>query len=371
MCAMKKRIGILTISHSLMNYGNRLQNYALQKTLAKLGYDSETVAYTPSYEGVLRPAGTVKKRSAFVRKFRAAAKRAIISAMAAYRAVVSFGKASTLEAKTAGFNEFIRTKLSWTDEKYTLGSDFSALDRKFDCLIAGSDQIWNPFWEGTQPVYFMEYVPPEKRTVYAASFGVQEIPEEMKEQFRKYLTQIPRISCREDRGCEIVEELTGKRPEHVIDPTFLLNREEWAEIEQRPSGVRIREPYVLVYFLGRITAEARHRIKALKRSGMSVIYLDKVLQVNTCFASPQEFLYLVNHAAAIVTDSFHGTAFAVIFNRPFTYCVSQRGAYMGSRLSSLFKMLGCSENTTDFTEINKAVLREQHKALEYLKAVLP
>ena len=252
-----------------------------------------------------------------------------------------------------------------------MGSDFSALDREFDCLIAGSDQIWNPFWEGTQPVYFMEYVPPEKRVTYAASFGVQEIPDDMKEYFRKYLKQIPRISCREDRGCEIVEELTGKRPEHVIDPVFLLKREEWAEMEQRPSGVRIREPYVLVYFLGKITAEARQQIKALRRSGMSVIYLDKILQVNTCFATPQEFLYLMNHAGMILTDSFHGCAFSIIFNRPFTYCASQRSAFMGSRLSSLFKMLGCSANTTDYTEINKVVFREQQKALAYLKSVLP
>ena len=85
---MSKRIGILTISHSLMNYGNRLQNYALQKTLAKMGYDAKTVAYTPSYAGVLRPASMAKERSAFVRKFRAMVKRAIISTMAAYRSVI-------------------------------------------------------------------------------------------------------------------------------------------------------------------------------------------------------------------------------------------------------------------------------------------
>lgn len=120
------------------------------------------------------------------------------------------------------------------------------------------------------------------------------------------------------------KSLPGKKAEHVIDPTFLLNREEWAEMEQRPSGVRIREPYVLVYFLGRITAEARKQIKTLKRSGMSVIYLDKLYTVNTCFAAPQEFLYLVNHAGMILTDSFHGCVFSIIFNRPFTYCVSQR-----------------------------------------------
>ena len=86
--AVSQRIGILTITHSLMNYGNRLQNYALQKTLAKMGYDAKTVAYTPSYEGVLRPAMAEKKRSALVRKFRAMAKKAITSAMAAYRSVI-------------------------------------------------------------------------------------------------------------------------------------------------------------------------------------------------------------------------------------------------------------------------------------------
>ena len=86
---MSKRIGILTITHSLMNYGNRLQNYALQKTLAKMGYDAKTVHYTPSYEGrYLRPAMAEKKRSALVRRFRAMAKKAITSAIAAYRSVI-------------------------------------------------------------------------------------------------------------------------------------------------------------------------------------------------------------------------------------------------------------------------------------------
>ncbi len=77
MCVMTRRIGILTITNGLMNYGNRLQNYALQKTLAKLGYDAETVAYTPSYEGVVRPASICKERSAFVRALRGLAKKAI------------------------------------------------------------------------------------------------------------------------------------------------------------------------------------------------------------------------------------------------------------------------------------------------------
>lgn len=375
---MQRKVGILTITHSLMNYGNRLQNYALQKVLVKMGYDVKTVHYTPSYEHIHRPASTVSKRNILVRIFRRMlreSKRLALFAIRAYRVVKFCGKPSTPENKVSRFNEFIRTKIRWTEEEYTFGSNFSELDREFDCLIAGSDQIWNPYWEGTQPVYFMEYVPAEKRTAYAASFGVSSIPDDMKEQFSHYLKQIPRISCREDRGCEIVEELTGTRPEHVIDPVFLLSREEWAEIEERPSGVRISEAYVLVYFLGRISEQAKQHIKVHRRSGMSVIYLDRVSKLNTCFASPQEFLYLVNHAGMILTDSFHGCAFSIIFNKPFIYCERSldlgKEQDMSSRFSSLFNMLGCSKNMTDYTDINKAIHVEQQKALEFLRIALP
>lgn len=370
-----KRIGILTITHPVpksMNYGNRLQNYALQETLKKLGHDVKTVLYVCVYPP--RESRTVRAAKFFARPV----KRFLVSAARRmfheYRKAVLGSSRWGWHEKICGFDEFVRTKIRLTDEMYSIGSDFSRLDEEFDCMIAGSDQVWNPYWEGTQPIFFMEFVPPKKRIAYAASFGVGEIPDRMKEEYRRCLAQIPRISCREDMGCDLVEELTGKRPEHVLDPVFLMERQEWAELERCPAGMNLSEPYVLAYFLGATADEAKQKAASLRHSGLQVVYLDKCFEVNSCFASPQEFLYLVDHAQMVLTDSFHGCAFSIIFNTSFQHFVrkSHFGTKqdMNSRFTSLFRQLHCGAETSDFTEANRSILNERKKALAFMKSAL-
>ena len=366
---MSRRIGILTINVNLMNYGNRLQNYALQEILRKLGHDALTVDYTPVYPASSFSNITSEKKKA--NRFfplRMIPKKAV-------RRIVRFMNRYAYRKKIKSFNDFVRKKIKWTDEKYTLGSDFNALNDEFDFMIAGSDQIWNPYWEGTQPVYFMEFVPPEKRIAYAASFGVSEIPDDMRERYRAYMNQIPMISCREDTGCSIVENLTGKRPVHVLDPVFLLTKNEWSVIENKPSCCHfLRKPYVLVYFLGSISESANERIKSLRH----VIFLDRRDKFNSIFASPEEFVYLVSHAEMILTDSFHGCVFSLIFNKPFAYFdreVSGGNRDMSSRLSSLSRLINCriSEEgitSNDYPAINQILERERIKSMNFLEASL-
>lgn len=366
---MNKRIGILTINVNLMNYGNRLQNYALQEVLRKLGHDALTVDYTPSYPSSSFSYSTsVQKKSSRFFPLRMIPGKAV-------RLIVRFMNRYAYRRKIESFNDFVRNKIKWTNEKYGFDSDFSALNEEFDYMIAGSDQVWNPYWEGTQPVYFMEFVPPEKRIAYAASFGVSEIPDDMRERYRAYMKQIPRISCREDTGCDIVENLTGRRPEHVLDPVFLLSKDEWSAMEKEPSrSYSFGSSYVLVYFLGGISESANERIKSLKNA----VYLDRREKFNPIFASPEEFLFLVNHAEMIITDSFHGCVFSLIFNKPFAYFdreVSGGNRDMSSRLSSLSRLIQCriSEHgitSYDYPAINQILAREKIKSMNFLESSL-
>lgn len=373
-----KKCGILTINVSLMNYGNRLQNYALQCALGKLDCDVATVNYKPtypasSYEGakssnenerkdkIRDTVSLIKRRSLFVRN-RLANKD-----------------------KRRKFDKFIHQYICWTEHEYGIESDFSPLDREFDFLVAGSDQVWNPYWEGTQPIYFMQFVSESKRIAYAASFGVSSVPEELEEQYKIYMDGIPNVSCREDAGCDLVQKLTGKRPVQVLDPVFLLDRKEWERIEEKPKGIGTGKPYILVYFLGDITKENEEKIKQLqKEMGCWAIYLDRKDKINACFASPTEFLYLVHHARVVCTDSFHGSAFSIIYNKPLV-CFQRslnKGSTqdMSSRLTSLFNLFACNRYDSvlsvsemgemEYQKINRILAREKEKSIAYLSHAL-
>ena len=372
---MTRKIAVLTITHNSplrMNYGNRLQNYALQQTLIKLGHQVLTVDYKSVYPPREHKITTVHKRTFFERLRSLTAEKVIRKLR---DKILRIRNKAAYKHKLNSFDNFIRTNISWTEKKYSIDSDFSGLDSEFDYIIAGSDQIWNPYWEGTQPIYFMEFVPPEKRIAYAASFGVSEIPDDMRERYRAYMKQIPRISCREDTGCDIVENLTGRRPEHVLDPVFLLSKDEWSAMEKEPSrSYSFGSSYVLVYFLGGISESANEKIKSFKNA----VYLDRREKFNPIFASPEEFLFLVNHAEMIITDSFHGCVFSLIFNKPFAYFdreVSGGNRDMSSRLSSLSRLIQCriSEHgitSYDYPAINQILAREKIKSMNFLESSL-
>lgn len=371
----KIKCGILTINVDLMNYGNRLQNYALQQTLIKLGASPYTVNYKPSYpEKSYINLNPITVEKTHEQKFRDEIKQ--------IRCRLLFLRNRYARKKKAeNYKNFLQSRIIWTSENYSINSDFSKL-KAFDYMVAGSDQIWNPYWEGTQPIYFMEFMPEQKRIAYAASFGVFDIPEEMMDLYVRYLKAIPNISCREDRGCEIIEHLTGVRPLQVLDPVFLLCLAEWLTIEEKPKYFKKRKPYILVYILGDLSEEQSRKIKELKiRYGYDVIYLDQRDRFYSIFASPNEFLYLIHHAEVVCTDSFHGCAFSIVFNRPFV-CFQRtlnNGVVqdMSSRLVSMFRLFQCDRYDSvlsisemvnmEYKKINEIIRTEKEKSLLFLK----
>ena len=370
----KKKCGILTINVSLMNYGNRLQNYALQQILIKLGFSPYTINYTPTYTkfSYINSSQVITKKNC---KEKTNDRVNLIK-----RRIFFLRNRAAERKKRKGYENFIQTKIIWTKERYSMNSDFSQLEI-FDYMIAGSDQVWNPFWEGTQPIYFMGFISEQKRIAYAASFGVSDIPQEMVDQYKEYLEAIPNISCREDQGCEIVKDLIGRRTVQVLDPVFLLEQNEWVALEERPKCFRERAPYILVYFLGDLSEKSILQIKTLKKIyGFSIVYLDRKEKLGSIFASPTEFLYLVNHAAIVCTDSFHGCAFSIVFNKPFV-CFHRsldngKAQNMSSRLTSLFRMLKCDRYNSvlsneemghmDYTKINEIIREEKVKSIRFL-----
>ena len=363
-----KKCGILTISVGIMNYGNRLQNYSLQQVLENYGYEVRTVNYKPKYPEssyATVPVNKLKKYKTY-----------------ALKAIFYLRNKVLYREKSIKFNHFTTEKIHWTDEIYSIDSDFRCLSKEFDNIVCGSDQVWNPYWEGTQPFYFMQFMPFEKRVAYAASLGVESIPDDMKASYTDYFKNIKYISCREDRGVEIVNELGGIATQ-VLDPVFLINVDAWKKIEKRPEKLKT-DKYVLAYFLGDIERKTQQYLDKLRNQGYSVIYLDRKDKLNSIFASPVEFLYLVNHCKLLCTDSFHGCAFSIIFNKPFVCferSLNNGSAHsMNSRMTSLFNLFKCEERfasrlstdpfAMDYSTINKIIDKERKKSLEFLEVAL-
>lgn len=255
---------------------------------------------------------------------------------------------------------------------------------EYDFFVVGSDQVWNPKFKF--PGRFLEFVPREKRIAYAASITLTELPEDVQENYRKRISEIPYVSVREREGCDLVEKLTGKRPLQVLDPVFLLNSNEWREIAKRPFWLnqkKYERGYVLSYFLD---GEMPKKIKALaKKLGLPVINLLDMKNFNQYITGIEEFLYLIDHATLFCTGSFHGMAFALIFKCPFiVYRTKHLKDNRFSRIGSLLNLFNLSERTTnlkleidladplkiDFTRRDEVLPIERVKAFTFLAEAL-
>lgn len=364
------KCGILTISVGLMNYGNRLQNYALQEVLKKYAFDVKTIDYKPTYpEWSYDTIGKSYESKDTIKSW-------LMRKLLFLR-----NKKKTIDKKKA-FQRFVDEKIAWTNDTYGIDSDYALLQSEFDFIVVGSDQVWNPYWEGTQEIYFLDFMPDDKKLTYAVSFGVGEIPDNQRDLYSERVKNFKHVLCREDKGVEIVNQLGNTNATQVLDPVFLQNKEEWEMIEEKPIIKNINNDYILVYFLGNISEEYRKIIKKYKKElNISIIFLDRRDEVISCFALPQQFLYLVRNAKLVCTDSFHGCAFSLVMNTPFVAfdrsLDNGTKQDMSSRMKSLFNLFDCNDryyynlsnvNITnmDFCRINKIIEEEKKKSIDCL-----
>ena len=326
------------------NYGNKLQNYALSEILKKFFGICET--YLP--QSRINCEAHKAFNALLKRKFIYYIKRTSI-----------FVKFSVKNIPSKIYN---RKK-----EKPTI-----------DYIICGSDQIWNPFVVKEES--FGTFAPPEKRISFSASFGVSEIPESKKEFYKKHLNEMKAISVREQAGVEIVKELTGRDATLLVDPTMMLSKEEWQKVSKKPK-FSVPEKYIFTYFLGNVTDEMREFIdKVAKENDMQIINLEAKEPNNYWYRSgPSEFVWLIEHASIVLTDSFHGSVFSIINEAPFVvFDRVENIECMNSRIDTLLSTLKLEDRRFDKIDMNKLfekeyshvpeiLEREKKKAIEFLK----
>lgn len=299
-------VAIITICDN-DNYGNRLQNYALYKVISKFGFNSMTLWD--------KSENTVKKQ------IKLATKKILAINNLNYKRNIIFEK-------------FTRKHIS---NKYVDLDNLKQISNEFDYFIVGSDQIWNYNFGHAQDKDFLKFVDYKKTISYAPSFGISNIDDEWKNKIADGINHIKYLSVRENQGNKIIKELTNREAQVVLDPTLLLSKDEWCEIQKKPKKM-IKEKYILTYFLGEKTEKLKLEIKKIsKENNLEVINLCDIEDGNFYACGPSEFLYLFNHAELVLTDSFHACVFSMIFNKSFyVFDRNSKGMKsMNSRLDTL------------------------------------
>ena len=336
------KIGILTF-HCAHNYGAVLQCYALQETLKNMGHKVEVIDYRPDF--LLSPYKVWDiYRDKYYNYF---LKRLVLECLILPRRI----------AKRKVFDLFIQTKLCLTKEK--------TISPSFDAYIMGSDQIWNPqITNGIHKPYFGYFNFPKgnrKYIAYAASMEVSSLNQETKDFFTKALKNFDAISVREKTLANLLQPLTPQKIETVLDPTLLANPTMWDSIIKRPL---INNKYVLVYQVRydpntkRIAQSIANQIGAKVIEITALIYQEYKRNVYQC-CSPEEFLGWIKYADCIVTTSFHGTAFSIIFRKPF-YCLKLGKG--DTRAVSLLQELGLENRMVEKTSSPDCQLIDYQKA---------
>ena len=352
----KKRIGIVTITGS-SNYGNKLQNYAVQCILEKMGYIAETI---------------IDLRY----------KKNPMSWLTYYKQIIHFLTHIKYEPgahkKVLTFCWWSKRFIKWSPIKIHKIEDEQKLNSRYDGFLVGSDQIWGPYcpWDSSELAFFT-FAERHKRIAFAPSLGTDTFPKDRTEEYKTWLNGFNKLSIREIRGAEIIKSITGRDAEVLVDPTMLLTQKEWDVIAEK---TRIKNKYILIYTLGELTDEYSQYIRELSKQKSCQI-IDIMRDKRFAGGHPGTFVGLIKNAEYVVTDSFHGSVFSLIYHRPLII-LRRKGNEnaMFSRLENLMHLCNLKPDKTanerilplciNWTYVDSIIEREREKSIEYLKSAL-
>ncbi len=353
----RKNVAIVTWYHS-KNFGSQLQAYALYYVIKRFGFDVYMICLC---------------NHARLRKIY----YCILNSLP-HRIARLLNK--SVEEPSY---QFVKTYL---EEKSVPPQEFKS---GFDAVVCGSDQIWAP--NQFKPYYMLSIVPDKVNKIsYAASIGLENIPDDLVNDYKKYVGRINHVSVREDKGKELLEKKCGIESTVVLDPTLLVDKKEWDFIKREPD---IKRNYIFCYFL-----KKDHQYGSLvkdfaKQKEFTIIGVsdntDDALWMQLLShqqVGPCEFIGLIEGAKAVITDSYHGTIFSMLYHKPFILFErfnKEDNICQNSRIEQLKKYFGIDDrvvnpnliNQLDITPIDYskfepslAILRE--KSMRFLKDAL-
>ena len=329
-----KSIGIITI-HKINNYGSVFQAYALQKACEDMGYKVEIIDYNFPNSAHLNNSYAVHT-----------------DVQPNEPRYIKLLYAFDLIRQHKGIRAFVKHYQHLSAKQYNSPDELNADAPKYDVYITGSDQLWNPRHCNGDPAFMLQFaLDGALKISYAASISASKLPEALHPLYKKLLSRYAHIAVRENSGVEVIKEITGKDATVVLDPTLLLNKDQWNEIAAPKR--QFKKKYILCYFLN-YTFNAFPYVDTLaqymqQQTGFEIVRVARpphhLGTPHTHYkvgASPEEFLALVRDAEMVLTTSFHGTAFAVNYGKP-VFTVVQNRIIGDSRQVSLMHNLGLDE----------------------------
>lgn len=313
------------------NYGNILQNYALEQVLLRYADQVETIWHIDDNFSVnIRRPVTLKRVVKWVLNWKGA-RDTSQDIWNRYEVV--------RQAKNKEFcDRFLHYRYIGKE-----GKTLADIADTYDFFVVGSDQVWNP-WFADLGSNFLQFAPRGKRVSYAASIACPEIPEKLLPVYREGLRGMAAISVREQEAADMVQSLVSREAAVHVDPTLLLDASEWRAISREPAWAKKEKEYILTYFLGPMPESVREVAMEL---GLPLVNMLDVSSYEHYIAGVDEFLWALDHAALVYTDSFHGTVFSILFQRPFVVCNrqadhanDQTSGKMSSRIDTLLGLFG-------------------------------
>lgn len=323
------KIGTLT-THMADNYGAVLQAYALPTYLG-MRADCEIINYYPDY-----------LYRAYHKKMRITSPKALINF--AFQTMFSGQR-----AKRSQRFEAFRAQHMPLSPIYRTSAELAQASGAYDAIVAGSDQIWNPEIHGFDEAFFLTFCGEGvSKNGYAPSFGISSLNEAQAAEVRRRCEGFDRLAFREESGVRIARDVLARECPLVLDPVFLPAPEEW---ERLCAPVQEKKKYVLCYFLSDPRGSVSAMCRRFKKQGYEIISIgfsarDIVNGAKKRYdLGPSEFLAYVRGAEYILTDSFHATAFSVIFGKNFYTRVDGKNAKRADRVLSLLRAAGLSDRT--------------------------
>ncbi len=363
-----KKVGLLTFPNS-KSYGAAMQMYALYRSVEKTGAEVEIINYFNEYmkqekhflvsNGVSEKIRKLKRKVGYMLHCR----------------------------QYSGFNMFEHKMKKYPVKHVTDIQSISDIDKRYDAVICGSDQVWNAKITDGDLHFFLDFCGSgTRRIAYAPSFGKVEYSQSIEEEIKAELAKFDSLSVREEEGLQYIQQISGLTPELVLDPTFLLNQEEWTELEK--TYPIPKEEYILYY-----TIRTSHSLMkfcrelAEKENKKMVIVGGNVLKKMTnrdkrvIYANdlaPGEWLYLFHHASCVVTNSFHGTAFSIHYQKDFYV---EYSSDTNSRLEQIVTMTGqtdrvvgiqdtVSDEHIDYEVVESRIAQYREHSQHFLQAAI-
>jgi hypothetical protein len=373
---LNKIVGILTLLERDYNLGSVLQAYALQHTISSLGLDSYIIDFWPSKNLFVQGISVAKEKGLKYFITRAIRFNMNLFSTFAYE-----------KKKKINISNFMTKNIRFTNSKFKNIEELKKLN--FDIYIVGSDMVWSPkYTKELLEVYLLCFVEKGIKVSYAAS-GEMPISKELFPLYKKHLQSFNYVSVREKSFAKYIRECTRSEPEVVVDPTALLTEEDWMKMAKKPKK-ELKNPYILVYDLYRSKEILPRVTKVAKRKNWeivaynpnvflhSLVYRLRILTFYTC--NPPEFLWLIKNAEYVITSSFHGTVYSVLFKKPF-YSINPEPHAPVSRIRDFLEEVSLEDRLVEdpkflpslifeeveFSNAEKKIERMKKRSIKFLK----